>query len=120
MDLIKRLERAHLLCFAVNSAPDLINEKTEVLHGKMQDQLISANIKNRALLHSVAHAAFYSPYPTQGQKVKQQPIKIRNLMAKYKNNVMSKHIQVFFQALNMKNESIHFWLPERLHTSKIN
>lgn len=70
MDLIRisMLERAHLLCFAVNSAPDLIKEKTEVLHGKMQDQLISANNRNRALFHSVAHVAFYRPYPTQGKK----------------------------------------------------
>lgn len=61
------LERAHLLCFAVNSAPYFINEKTEVLHGKMQDQVISANNMNRAFFHSVAHAAFYRAYPTHGQ-----------------------------------------------------
>ena len=46
--------------FCSKQCPDSINEKTEVLHGKMQDQLISANNGNRTLFRSAAHAAFYS------------------------------------------------------------
>lgn len=62
------LKIALLLCFAVESAPYFTGEKTKVLHGKLQDHLISG--RNRTLFHSVAHAAFYMAYPTQGQEVK--------------------------------------------------
>jgi len=56
-----------LLCFAVDSAPYFIDKKIEVPRGKLQDHLISGNDRNRTSFNSVAHAAFYTAYPTQGQ-----------------------------------------------------
>lgn len=91
--------------FSIANATYFIDEKAEVQYGKPQNHLISGNNKNRTLFHSVGQDASYTVYPHTGISEKNR-IKIRNIVVEYRNNSISKQIQVILGPKHGKSVNI--------------